>query len=143
MKYISMLLFLTMFALNACHSEKEGEKLKDVQWVLETLNGDEIKLTDPEKVMFIQFDMDEKRVNGRAACNRFFGNFELDHSKLKFSPMGATRMACADSQKEADFFQMLEKVDSYSLKDTILSFLSQEKVLATFRKMEKKDHFTK
>lgn len=68
-----------------------------------------MKLTDPNTEMYIQFEDVEKRVNGRAACNRFFGNYEIDGNKLKFSPMGATRMACPDLQNETEFFQMLIK----------------------------------
>jgi len=136
MKSFLILLFITLGGIGSCDSAKEAAKLKGVKWVLETLNGEKVKLTETGNEMFIQFDMAEKRVNGRAACNRFFGNFELDHTKLKFSPMGATRMACPDLQTETEFFQMLEKVDSYSLKDNTLSFLSKEKVVATFGKGE-------
>lgn len=138
MKSFLMLLFITLGGIGSCNSEKEMAKLKDVKWELITLDGEKVKLTDAGNVMFIQFDIAEGRVNGRAACNRYFGNFELDGTKLKFSPMGATRMACPDLQKETEFFQMLDKVDSYSIKDDVLSFLSKGKVVATFKKEETK-----
>lgn len=136
MKSLLILLFMIFGGIGSCDSAKEAAKLKDVKWVLETLNGEKVELADPENKMFIQFDIAEKRVNGRAACNRFFGNFELDDSKLKFSPMGATRMACPDLQKETEFFQMLDKVDSYEIKDNTLLFLSKGEVVATFQKTE-------
>lgn len=138
MKSFLMLLFAILGGIGSCDSAREAAELKDVKWILETLNGEKVKLTDSADKMFIQFDIAEKRVNGRAACNRFFGNFELDDSKLKFSPMGATRMACPDLQKETEFFQMLDRVDSFSLKDNILSFLSKKEVIATFGKSEEK-----
>lgn len=136
MKSFLMLLFIIFGGIGSCDSAREAAKLKDVKWELETLNGEKVNLADPENKMFIQFDVAEKRVNGRAACNRFFGNFELDDLKLKFSPMGATRMACPDLQQETRFFQMLEKVDSFNLKDNTLSFLSKGETVATFRKAE-------
>ncbi len=134
MKSFLMLLFIIFGGIGSCDSAKEAAELKDVKWMLETLNGEKVKLTDSTDKMFIQFEIAEKRVNGRAACNRFFGNFELNDSKLKFSPMGATRMACPDLAKETEFFQMLDKVDSFNLKDNMLSFLSQKEVVATFQK---------
>lgn len=112
-------------------------KLSDVKWVLETFNGEKVKLTDPNTEMYIQFEDVEKRVNGRAACNRFFGNYEIDGNKLKFSPMGATQGGLVpDLQKETEFFQMLDKVESYNIKDNTLFFLAKGEVVATFKKSE-------
>ena len=83
--------------------------------------------------MYIFFNDGEKKVNGRAACNRFFGDFEITGTELKFSPVGATRMACQnDSKWESAFFLMLEKVDGYSVKENILAFTSEGKEVAKF-----------
>ena len=136
MKSFLILLCVTLLGVGGCKSSKEAPKLNDVKWVLETLNGKKVQLTDANEEMFIQFDETQKRVNGRAACNRFFGNYEMDGSSLKFSPMGATRMACPDLQWETEFFQMLDGVDAYSIKDNILSFQSKGNVVATFKKGE-------
>lgn len=136
MKSFLLLLCVALVGVVGCKSSKNGPKLYDVKWVLETLDGKKVQLTDGNEEMFIQFDEIQKRANGRAACNRFFGNYELDGSSLKFSPMGATRMACPDLQWETAFFQMLDGVDAYSIKDNILSFLSKGNVVATFKKGE-------
>lgn len=136
MKSFLLLLCIALLGVDGCNSSKSMAKLNDVKWVLVTLNGEKVKLSDPNNEMFIQFDEAEKRVNGRAACNRFFGNYEMDGTKLKFSPMGATRMACPDLAKETEFFGMLDKVDSYKIKDNTLSFESKGVVVATFKKGE-------
>ena len=136
MKLFLILFFFILGGIGSCNSTREAAKLKDAKWELKTLNGEKVELTESKDDMFIQFDIAEKRVNGRAACNRFFGQFELDDLKLKFSPVGATRMTCPDLQKETDFFEMLEKVDSFRLKDDVLSFLSKGEVVATFKKAE-------
>ena len=52
-------------------------------------------------------------LNGRAACNRFFGNYEMEGEKLTFSSMGATRMACPDMSLEEDIVAALEEVRSF------------------------------
>ena len=136
MKLFLILIFFILGGIGSCNSTREAAKLKDAKWELKTLNGEKVELTESKDDMFIQFDIAEKRVNGRAACNRFFGQFELDDLKLKFSPVGATRMTCPDLQKETEFFEMLEKVDSFRLKDDVLSFLSKGEVVATFKKAE-------
>lgn len=133
----TFLLLICLIAMGVgCNSSKNMAKLNDVKWVLKSLDGKEVHLTDSNSEIYIQFNETEKRVNGRGGCNRFFGNYEMDESKLKFSPMGATRMACPDLKLEGEFFQMLEEVDSYSIKDGILSFQSKDKVIAVFKKAE-------
>ena len=125
-----LLVLCVALSVVGCNSSKNMAKLSGVKWVLQTLNDKELSLTDPNS------DEAERRVNGRGGCNRFFGNYEMESSRLKFSPMGATRMACPDLQTETEFFQMLDGVDGYSIKDNKLSFLSKNKVVAVFKKAE-------
>ncbi len=123
--------------MNSCKSKKEVVKLDGMKWVLKVLNNKEVVLSDSENKIFILFDDIARRVNGRAACNRFFGDYEMSDSKLKFFPMGATRMACPnDSDWEIEFFQMLETVDSYKVKDKVLYFLSKENIVAEFKGLQ-------
>lgn len=139
MKSFILLVFIAFVGMDGCNSSKSMAKINEIKWVLQTLNGKEVKLSDPNSNMFIQFDVVEKRVDGRAACNRFFGNYEMDGNSLKFSPMGATRMACPDLQIETEFFQTLDKVDAFTIKDNLLSFESKGVVIATFKKGEDKE----
>lgn len=133
----SLLLLLCLSLLGAsCKTSKNIAKLDGVKWELKTLNEREIKLTDNNSEVYIQFNEAEKKVNGRGGCNRFCGNYEMDGDKLKFSPLGATRMACPDLQLETEFFKVLETVDSYSIKDGQLSMKSKGKVVAVFSKAE-------
>lgn len=135
MKNLLWLVCLTLIGVG-CNSSKNIAKLNDVKWDLKVLNGKDIKLTDSNSEIYIQFNEAEKRVSGRGGCNRFFGNYEMDGDKLKFSPMGATRMACPDLQTENEFFQMLDTVDTYSIKDGLLSLKSKGNVVSVFFKAE-------
>lgn len=139
MRNLFVLLCITLAGVG-CNSSKSMAKLSDVKWILQTLNGQEIKLSDPNSEIFIQFNEAEKRVNGRGGCNRFFGNYEMEGHKLKFSPMGATRMACPDLQKETEFFKMLDEVEDFSINANQLSFKSNGKVVAVFRKAQENHH---
>ena len=130
------LCYVLLGGISSCHSTMDKVKLDEVKWELETLNGKEVKLSGSDNVIFIEFDSSEKRVNGRAACNRFFGDYEVDGEKLNFSPMGATRMSCPDLSKETEFFKMLDAVDTYSIKDELLSCFFKEELIATFKMMK-------
>lgn len=137
-----VLLFCIVGTIISCNSSKNVAKLGGVKWVLQTLNNKKVGMTDQNSDIYIQFDEIKKSVNGRGGCNRFFGNYEINGNKLKFSPMGATRMACPDLQLENEFFKMLETVDTYSIKENTLSFLSEGQTVATFKKTaeEKKEN---
>lgn len=135
MKSLLLVLCLALFGVG-CNSSKNMAKLDGVKWELKTLNDREVKLTDNNSEVYIQFNGAEKKVNGRGGCNRFFGNYEMDGDKLKFSPLGATRMACPDLALETEFFKALETVDTYSIKDGLLSLKSKGKVIAVFSKAE-------
>lgn len=129
---VLLLLFCMVLAEAGCRSSENAE-LGGVKWVLVSQDGEQIKLTMPDNEIFMEFNPTEKRVNGRAGCNRFFGNYEQDGSKLKFSPMGATRMACPDLQAENSFFRMLDGVDAYRIKNHHLTLLSKGKEVADFK----------
>lgn len=128
---ILLLLVGIVLAGAGCRSTENAE-LGGVKWVLVSQDGEQVKLTMPDNEIFMEFNNTEKRVNGRAGCNRFFGNYEQEGSKLKFSPMGATRMACPDLQAENSFFRMLDGVDSYRIKNHHLTLLSKGKEVADF-----------
>lgn len=133
----NLLLLFCLFLMGVgCNSSKNMAKLNDVKWELKTLNNKEVKLTDKNSEVYIQFNEAEKKVYGRGGCNRFFGNYEMDGDKLKFSPMGATRMACPDLQTENEFFQILDTVDTYTIKGGSLSLKSKGNIVAVFNKAE-------
>ncbi len=81
------------------------------KWKIQQIDNE--KITDVEKEPFIQFDAAQKRVNGTAGCNNFFGGYTYtDGGKLKFSDnMGATRMMCPNMKFEDKLFQTLPKVE--------------------------------
>ena len=41
-------------------------------------------------------------VSGQSGCNRFFGDIKVTGESLHFGPLGMTRMACPDPQREAE-----------------------------------------
>ena len=120
--------------LFACRSSRSDVALTGTKWVLESLEGQKVEMKVANNEIVMQFNDGEKRVTGMAGCYRFFGGYEMDGNKLKFSHMGATRMTCPDREAEARFFKILESTDAFQLEDEHLSLLQKGKVLALFKK---------
>lgn len=102
-----------------------GERLAGGEWVLSGDTG-----SDAPTLRF-----EAGRVAGKGGCNRFGGRYEERGQDLRFSPLAATRMACAAEamRKEHAFFGMLEKVRGFTLSGDTLTLLDEAgKALAAF-----------
>ena len=99
--------------MTSCKSAKESVSLTGVKWVAESLNGKEIKFKEGGSEVFITLESSDKKVFGRAGCNRFFGVYEQNESQLTFSGMGATKMACPDMEVEGRVLKALNSVQSF------------------------------
>ena len=84
-----------------------------MKWVAESLNGKEIKFKEGGSEVFITLESSDKKVFGRAGCNRFFGVYEQNESQLTFSGMGATKMACPDMEVEGKILKAMNEVKSF------------------------------
>ncbi|MDR0982279.1 MAG: META domain-containing protein [Culturomica sp.] len=132
-----ILLFITaLVALAACESKKETVKIEDFKWVAVEMDGETLDEAKSEDI-FIQFSKADRKISGKASCNRYFGSYELAGDKLTFSQTGATKMACLDMKLEDTFFDILKNTDNYKMKDGKLSFRHGKTVLAVFKKTEK------
>lgn len=117
----------------SCNSSRNMVKLTGVKWVLENLEGKPLQMKENGNKVYIHFNDAEKRADGMAGCNRFFGAYELDGMTLKFSQMGATRMSCPDMNVETAFFKMLENTDRFEIKERKLLLMHGNQVLAEFK----------
>lgn len=129
------ILFLILIGLGAisCNSSRNMVKLTGVKWVLEKMDGKPLQMKENGNKVYIHFNDTEKRADGMAGCNRFFGGYEMDGKTLKFSQMGSTRMACPDMEVESAFFKMLESTDRFEIKDHKLLLMQGNQVLGEFR----------
>ncbi|WP_460760391.1 META domain-containing protein [Niabella terrae] len=64
---------------------------------LENLNGVQLVFQDTST-----------RFTGKAPCNRIFGNLQLKGYSIRFTDIGATRMACDNMEQETAFLDLLE-----------------------------------
>jgi heat shock protein HslJ len=52
------------------------------------------------------------QATGQAPCNRYVADLTRDGDRFVLAAIGATRMACAQMAAEADFFQVLQGVET-------------------------------
>ena len=83
-------------------------------WTLTEMEGRNFSDDKPN----IEFNRDTKRVSGSGGCNRLSGGFEINGSRLKFSPIASTKMACLanDVQRvEGSFLDLLQKTTRFEI----------------------------
>ena len=61
----------------------------------------------------LSFDAEAPKFYGQAV-NRYFGNYELNGNKIKFSAIGSTMMAAPEPmmKAETDYFKALDNVET-------------------------------
>lgn len=98
-------------------------------WRLETL-GDGAAAASPiaGTEVSVTFTADG-RLSGTGGCNRFSGSYERgEDGALRFSPLAATRMACAPEimSQEDSFFVALGRVASFDIEGDRLGFAASD-----------------
>ena len=107
-------LFLLAGAVFGCKNSSSRMKLTDYQWLLKTMyiNGESLVITaNNPSVVFT----DSSRINGYGGCNRFFGNYEENGSKLSIQVLGVTQAMCPDIEIEDRFLAILRNVTTYEI----------------------------
>lgn len=81
--------------------------------------NDYILLDAPEGMeISLSFDAEAPKFYGQAV-NRYFGNYELNGDKIKFSAIGSTMMAAPESmmKAETEYFKNLGNIETVSFED--------------------------
>ena len=98
-------LLVATLALTACMKIAKTSKAKSP---LSTLAGSE---WSPEVAgdveQFVGFKAGGE-IAGHGGCNRFFGTYEQDGTRLTVGPLASTRMACPHLKAEATFLEVLQ-----------------------------------
>ena len=99
------------------------EALTGKKWRLVKLMGQPVsEIGKATSEPFIQFFAEENRVSGNAGCNSFTGSYTLkEGNRFETSKLASTMKACLDMKVESQFMGILEKADTYTIKDGVLS----------------------
>jgi heat shock protein HslJ len=100
----------------------QASTLRGTSWVLQDVGGAPA-LSGVEATLAFA---DDGGVNGRASCNQFSGRAAISDSAIAFSPLAATRMACADPimQQEQQYLDALGRAHRFELRGTTLLIFS-------------------
>ncbi len=72
------------------------DKLQHHNWELKTVDGEAITLLEGETAPNLELG-ESFTANGQGACNRYFGQGELEGDQFRVDKMASTMMACPDS----------------------------------------------
>jgi heat shock protein HslJ len=84
------------------------------EWRLQDLGGQVVLDQAIATLAFPQAGQTE----GQGSCNRFFGSVEIEKDRIRFGPLGATKMACPGgaSQQESRYLGALQKAQRYEVR---------------------------
>lgn len=84
----------------------------------EQIKGNDYVLIDAPEGMEISigFDNEAPKFYGQAV-NRYFGNYEIDGNKIKFSAIGSTMMAAPEPmmKAETEYFQNIGNIENIKI----------------------------
>ena len=103
------------------------------KWILVELHGQAVvKNAKYKEDPFLQLNNDDK-ASAYAGCNKLFANYELYSGyHIRFRGIASTRMACQDMKTEQVLIQVLQVVDSFTLKGGKMTLNKEGIVLARF-----------
>lgn len=140
-----LIILSVLISLKACHSASKTVSIQndlttiDGSYYVETLNN----LHVSKYKMYLNFNQTEHQLSGFSGCNRFTGSYSLKADSLKIGPLASTKMFCGDqaNQMESEMHEALSKTNKIILKDGMLQFFSDEKVLLIAIKKDDKISF--
>lgn len=122
---------VTMFMISCASSQKSNGSNEAALFKSWRATG--LDTTGAAHSPTIAFDQAQNRVSGNGSCNRYSGGFTLTApDKIAFSPMAATKMACPGLNIESNYFDLLSKVNKWSIKDGVLTLSQDGNALLTF-----------
>lgn len=105
-------------------------------WKLIELNGKEIVFASEDQIREAHFILknEDNRVIGNTGCNNMTGSYSLseDGNGINFTPLATTRMACIGVDYEADYVDMFQICDNYTIQNDTLTLSKGETPLARF-----------
>ena len=105
------------------------------EWELRELAGQPAATGAGGRRATLRFEPDTARVAGFGGCNRYFGNYTLDGTKLQFGPIGMTMMACAAGMDlERQLAAAFGATRSYTLNGNELTLVGDSGPVARFER---------
>jgi uncharacterized lipoprotein NlpE involved in copper resistance len=115
----------------------QDPRIEGHRWVLIEIMGEPFEAGGRVREAFLILDPAPGRAGGNTSCNSFSGEYRLGAGqRITFGErMASTKMACPPESVETQFFEVLQRADSYSIDGDVLS-LNRARMapLARFRR---------
>jgi heat shock protein HslJ len=121
-RFLTLATLIVTGSLGACAGTAPAaspEPLWGSEWQLQAIGA---QPTLPQSAATLAFPQ-TGQVAGHGSCNRFFGSVEVERDRIRFSPLGSTKMACPGgaSEQESRYLGALQKAQRYEVQgDTLL-----------------------
>lgn len=139
MKYPILIFAITtiLFGVSGCATSKKSSITNQLQgtWQLNYIPGKRIAFDGlfPNKKPQITFDLIKNEIMGNSSCNGFGCKYSINESSISFGDPIGTMMAC-EGIGEQTFYQMLKKINKYSVNATTLNSLIDDVEVMRFTK---------
>ena len=135
MKWIFTCIGIVMITAS-CKSSKETIKtvtpLFDTKWSLKKIHHDGKEETIATKA-FIRFDKEKGSAGGNGSCNSFGSSAIINGNEISFKNIFSTKMYCEQVQQiETSFFNGLQKVDHFDIRNNSLFLYHDKQLLFEF-----------
>lgn len=116
------------------NKSQDNLSIFDANWELIKIGSSTPKLSQEDEKISLSLAQEPMNYSGFSGCNRYFGSYSIKDSKISFKEAGMTLMACPDGDMnlEYKYVNILNKVESYSMKEDTLFFISRDRVVLTY-----------
>lgn len=130
--YMSTGLFMLLSALIMKKDNWQHQSLYETKWSLKKIYSK--RGTDEVNTKaFIKFNQQRQSAGGNGSCNTFGSSLTVNGDKISFKDIFSTKMYCEGVQQTEDkFFQQLNKINRFEIKDKTLLLLRDDEVLLEF-----------
>lgn len=122
-------LITAFFGLASCQGDETVRKYgaSDKTWILKSIND------IPFKARATLRFPEEGGIAGEAPCNTYFASMNAPYPWFETGPIGATRMACPDLDKENEYLTMLAKATKVEVLGDTLILSDDDKLSMVFK----------
>lgn len=139
-KYLAIAFLLIAFFFQNCNNQQNipSVELKGY-WILKTIEGKEAGSLFKGALPTIEFNADEKKIEGTSGCNTYEGNYTLDKNVFSAPILEYSEVHCVDPNYETQFLELLKKESKLSVTDETITFSQNDQIVLEFIKGKTKE----
>jgi len=131
--YMSTGLFMLLSAFIMKKDNLQHQSLYETKWSLKKIYTKQ-EIEEVNTKAFIKFNQQRQSAGGNGSCNTFGSSLTVNGDKISFKDIFSTKMYCEGVQQIEDkFFQQLNKINRFEIKDKTLLLLRDDEVLLEFQ----------